>query len=629
VEKPAAANLTCTILTPPSVIRQGQTLQLAAVAKNQNNAVVAGQTFAWSSSNTAVASISPSGLATGGNSTGTTNVTCTVVGGSSTASPPVELRNYANVAADRLRAVVIDDRAGTPITNATVLFQQGASTLGSAVSTDGNGVAEVTLPTPATTTPVSVHVFQNRYTYVSVVGTSTNDLLVPLVPTPDNSKAGGFKGIIDLTSYPTPTSGLILEVGIAGASLPGTFLDLDFNKLIGESIRVQVDLGSIYRGPADIPSGIVAKLGDKTIKGDYAALGEAGLRHAWALGGKIAVTNEVIQLVLQAFTGGGNTTDVIGQVVTQLLPFFDRFRHFVKTEQNVVEVAKVNDTNDINGNGRTDDKVADFNNATAFPTVNAVPAQPLTLSTSITIPTLPQYNGKFLEGALVLAGASVAGRGLVPLGVSAALDAPRQGTTPNGVVDTNPATEVEENTLSFKMAPLHSGLEGSKFFVAVLALSLRLGGGNVPNVSGIVTLADRIDSTTNLSATSFLAFTDAASFNLGTRTFTLSGTQANPVAGANLYRADFNGTDGSWSVFFKAPAAGGSPAFVLPAVPSGASERAVLSAGCSGAPPCTASGGFDELVGFGTTNLRRLNDFVTRFSNAACQENGSCAPPTQ
>lgn len=634
--RPASTGLKCVILTPSSVVRQGQTLTLTATATNANGANIAGQSFTFTSSNTAAATVDGSGVVTGGTTTGVSNVTCTVTGGDTTASAPVAIQNYANPAAGSVRVIAVDERTGLPIQNAQVVVMQGLSILGGvAQATAADGSA-----TFVGTGAVDVHVFKGGYTYVSIMGINKTDVLVPLNPTPDQTRAGGFKGTFDLSQVTNRTD--TVEFGLAGASLAGPFIDLDFNKLIGESIKRRVKIGSIYdSGPEGVglPSGLYLKLGEQSIKGDYQALADSGKRHAWGLGGKVPF-DKLIQILTPILGGGGGLDNLpLGQIIASILPFFDKFRHFIKTDLNVVETARVPDTMDINGNMSTTDLVPDFNNATAFPTVNAVVSQSLSLSTAVTIPTLPRYDNKFLEAAIVLSGANVVGRGLVPLGLSAGVDAPKQNEAPDGMIDVDANTAGNQNTMNFRMAPLHSGVEGSKYFVAVLALSLNFDNLDGAAVSGIIAQPTEIGTTTTLSG-GFLGFPEGASFNLQNRTFTL-GTAVN---NATFYRADFKAADGDWVVYFKAPASGA--AFTLPAtLPSAIADRAVRTTGCSGgaasctnlrvfsmtsrADGATAAPSLDDLAGFGTTNLRRLNDFVGAFSNVPCQASGSCAPPTE
>jgi hypothetical protein len=636
-DKPAAASLSCVVLTPSSVIRQGQTLTFVAAAKNANGAIVPGQAFIWTSSNTAVAAIDASGVATGGTTTGETNITCLVTGGSATPSPAVVLKNYANLTTGQARAVVTDDKTGQPIAGAKVLFERGGTPVGSSpITTAADGVA---LLTAAGTGALNVHVFHNDYHYVSVMGTTSVDLLLPLLKKPDDTKAGGFKGTFDLTRVTNASD--TVEVGIAGASLTGSFIDLDFMKLLGELLKTHVKIGSLYEGDLRLASGLYLKLGDQAIKTNYQALGQPGLRHAWGLGGKVPF-DKLIQVLTPIIGSGGISLEnlPLGQLIAQVLPFFDKFKHFVKTDITVTEAAKIQDTQDLNGDGSTTDLIPNFADGTAFPAVNAVVNQALTLATSVTIPTLPKYNNQWLEGVILLAGANAAGRGLVPLGVSAAVDAPKQGEAPDGQVDVDPNTAGNQNTVSLKLAPLHDGLEGSKFFLAALSLSVKFSSSALPNISGIITQMDSIGSTTTLAASGFLGFPETAAYALGTRTFNL-GTA---VTGASFYRVDFKGADGDWYVYFKGPSSGA--AFTLPTVPSGATQRDQTTCvpADGGAPQtCTVlrvftlatkaptAGGtaptLDDLVTFGTVNLTRLNDVVSAFSNAQCQPSGSCAPP--
>jgi PKD repeat protein len=620
---PPAVGLACEILTPPSPLRQGQTLAFVAVAKNANGAIVPGQAFTWRSDNTGAVTVDANGVATGGGTAGVANLTCRVVGGLAADSPPVAVHNYADVEPGMVRAVVFDPRSGAPVPGASVLFEP----LGAVVTTGGEGIAQA----PAAGT-INVHVFKAGYTWVSIVGTNASDILVPLLLTPDDTKAGGFKGGFDMSLVPNPQDSV--EFGFAGASLPGSFIDLDFTKLLGEVYRYRVKIGNLFDDFLALPSGLLLKIGDQAIKGEYTAVAEPGRRDAWAIGGKIPF-DKLLAILTPILGGGGDPANIpFGQIIAQILPLFEDFLHFVKTDVSVTEVPKVPDTGDINGNGSMTDLVPDFGNPVGFPTVTARVSQPLSLATSLAVPPLPQYNSTFLEGVVVLSGANVAGRGLVPLGLTAAVDAPAPGETPDGFVDVDPVTPGNQSTVTFKMSPRHDGLEGSRFFFATLALSLRVGTGSSTSVSGIITQTDQVGPDTMVGS-SFLGFPETASFDPFTRRFELGV----PVANGTFHRADFKGPDGDWRVYFKAPAGAGVPAFVLP-VPPGAGDRAV--AACDGGQPCTrlrvltlataaCLGGpapdLDAISAFGTVNLGRLDDCLAAFSSEGCQSSGSCAPP--
>ena len=53
------------VTAPSTTIESGQTLQLAATARNASGTVIEGRTFEWTTADAAVASVSPAGLVTG------------------------------------------------------------------------------------------------------------------------------------------------------------------------------------------------------------------------------------------------------------------------------------------------------------------------------------------------------------------------------------------------------------------------------------------------------------------------------------------------------------------------------------------------------------------------------------
>src|SRR5205814_151323 len=76
-------------VTPPSAsVQAGQTVQLAATPKDANGAPLSGRTVTWSSSNTAVATVSNSGLVSGVTA-GSATITATSEGKSGTSSVTV------------------------------------------------------------------------------------------------------------------------------------------------------------------------------------------------------------------------------------------------------------------------------------------------------------------------------------------------------------------------------------------------------------------------------------------------------------------------------------------------------------------------------------------------------------
>jgi uncharacterized repeat protein (TIGR01451 family) len=116
-DSPPAPTVASVVVTPSSVtINRGQTRQFTAAAFDQNNQPVPSATFVWTSSNTAVATINSSGLATGVG-IGTTTITATTSDGmggnvSGTATLTVQVPLVIN---EILADVPPDDAATTNV----------------------------------------------------------------------------------------------------------------------------------------------------------------------------------------------------------------------------------------------------------------------------------------------------------------------------------------------------------------------------------------------------------------------------------------------------------------------------------------------------------------------------------
>jgi hypothetical protein len=415
-------------------------------------------------------------------------------------------------------------------------------------------------------------------------------------------------------------------------------IDIEPATLFGEMFTRHLKIANLWEGTVPFPSALYLKVGERAAQATYQAISSPGVRHIWGFGGKMSVIEllEILAPILRDHPDLRNLP--YGLLIAKLLPLVGRLKHFVKPDVDLVEAARIPDSQDLNGDGSVTDLIPDFNNPTAFPTVNAVASQDLTLETKVAIPALPKYRNQFSAGVVVIGGASAAGRGFVPLGASAALDAPNPSDSPDGHIDADPTATGNQGTLSLKMAPLHDGLEGSNFTIAALAIPLQFPADVSVPVSSVLYQADRIEATTSFGVSSFLGFPETASYDLGTRTFRL-GTA---VPGATFYRAEFKDGAGQWWVYFKAmPAAIG---FQLLAVPAGAVQRdSTVCPGNAGGPTrsCTslrvtsistkaaATGALaptlDDLTAFGRMNLSRLDEVVDSFSRMGCKPNGSCA----
>ena len=637
-ETPQAADstTTCTILTQPTVTRQGQTVQFAAQAKNANGAIVAGQSFTWASSATdkaAVAANTDSAFATvtGGATSGTTDITCKVVGGSATASAAVTITNFADVAAGHARVLVLDEATGQPLQGATVRVVDAGGTAKPDATTDAGGVVDVDIT--GQTPPQAIHVFHNSYKWVSVYGAGKSDLLVSVAPIADETKAGGFRGEFDFSKIPNPGE---VELGIAGASIPGSLINMDFTTLIGEMLTRRIKIGSLVDENIPLPSGITLTLSGEKVKGDYQPFGVPGKRVAWGLGGKVPIA-ELIRILTPLLSGGTVSVDTlpIGQLLAQIMPFFDSFRHGIKADIDITALDKVLDDGSVIKNPLgsasgtpwpdydldqdTTDKVANYQN---FPRHDIQLTQPMQLSTSLTPPMLPLIKASpatYLDGVIAIAGALVPGRGLVPLGLGAAVDAAAQGDTPNGWIDTDYQTPGDQKTMNMKFASKHSGIEAGKYLILMLSLSLDFSDQRSNSLSGFVVFPD-VTSGFPASVTLPSAFLKLAkgSYNFTTRAMNLTETDA----AKTFLRADFTDGDKEWHVYFN------GTAFTLPTPPASVATRDP-----AGSPKdvsiyhVTLSGGktFSDLMEFNDKNLPDIVEMTERFSNTECKEEGTTA----
>src|SRR5437763_1492493 len=123
IEPPAA--VASVDLTPPSAtVQVGQTVQLTAIPRDANGAALSGRVVTWSSSNTSVASVSPTGLVTG------------VVAGSATITATSEGKSgTASITVTNVPVATVD------VTPPTATVQAGQTVQLTATPRDANGAA--------------------------------------------------------------------------------------------------------------------------------------------------------------------------------------------------------------------------------------------------------------------------------------------------------------------------------------------------------------------------------------------------------------------------------------------------------------------------------------------------------
>lgn len=512
------------IVTPAGVVRPGTTYAFTALALDQAGRAVPGVTFEWLSSDPNVASIDADGLATGGNSNGVTEIRARVqTAAGPVTSTPVELTNLGP-APNTVRVTVIRSTNGTPISGADVEIS-GAFGTESATS-DQSGVA--TFSATATGT-IDVTVAHPSHDYVSVLGASATDLVVPLPPITRPDVAAGVKGTVDLSQVTTQGG---LSMSLSGASMPSPLHTFDAAGLFGGDL-IQVAVPMV--GNIGIPAGNTVEVDlmgfQIPLKTEYYARAQPGMRAIWTFGGRIGV---------DAGTFGN-----LNNLLALLIPYFQRFEHGVVPSTTLVGIPTVVDTADFDGDGDTAETIPDWNN---FP---AQPMQPIvsqSLRYQLAVDNLPFVSGGNANTLVVIAGALLPGIGFVPLGLDGQTD-----ENGNGIVQ----------AFITKMAPAHGGLEAGEY--AVIASAVRIDGALPGPGSVRMYVGDSVPTSVDLSDGWLDSPLDA----------TWSGPNREvglPVlSGADLFRIAFSSPDGAWHVYGAAPAGGG--AIAIPPPPAGLVDR--------------------------------------------------------
>jgi M6 family metalloprotease-like protein len=148
---PAVASVTVTGTAAQLTV--GETAQLTAAALDANGAAVSGQTFAWTSSSSAIATVSATGLVTAV-SAGDFQITATAGGKSGTYSNKAKAASFtiALTAGDNQKGltgkaladsltVTVTKPDGTPAANQAITWTASSGTLSATATTDASGVA--------------------------------------------------------------------------------------------------------------------------------------------------------------------------------------------------------------------------------------------------------------------------------------------------------------------------------------------------------------------------------------------------------------------------------------------------------------------------------------------------------
>lgn len=647
VEAPSASTVSsCTVSPDVMILRAGTTTKAWVSAwDSTKNPVVLKSGIAWTAKDGAVIEGAATGLSVDiKGQTATANGSVEVTIGSTKCTGKVTVVD-GTVLPGTLKTIVIDELTGRPINDATVMVsdKDTGAMVGTLATTGTNGVYTLTgLPL---TGKASVTVFHNKFNYQTVanydLGTVSADARFLSFALRRNQldNYGGYKGTF--TNVPATSH---IHVGIAGISIAGSVTDISFTQLLGPSVKKAIKIGSQINVPnAEIPSGIYLALSENVIKDTISGQGLAGVcydangnpketeinagtcatRSAWALLGDVPLD----KLPFSAFIGneGGIGNLDFGKILSQLVPVFSRFASAVVRDVSYT----LKPTPYANGSYNLSDDSSYTTQDLMFGQV------PLAFNFVAKVPDLPPLGSKQFDILLTLGGVNVAGRGVIPLGIGAAVNK----TPADSKIDAQ--EDLAAGFMPVRMAPAHHGLEGNEY--ALLALALSTDGFSSAGLiaSAVYTRipgnklsfdpkgASPIDITTP-----FLKVPSGASYNfIDTAQGALAGRQFKFAMGGvegSVIKVTFKDVrEHRWVVFMDP--ADATTGFVLPK-PPGSFEDRTFNEGTSnmGArstllvqgfrlneAPATANGAaitWQKFVEFNSTNADRLMDFLTGFT---------------
>jgi len=221
-----------TVSPATSSLTVGGTQQASAVAKDANGAIISGTSFAWTTSNASVASVSSSGLVS---AVGSGTATITAAGGGKTGSMSVSV-----TAAPTSPSVT----KSVQVTLSTSSILVGATAQATAIAKDAGGVT------------ISGKSFTWSVGGSSLAQVSSGGLVTAVGAGTVNVTAtvDGISGSATLTIAAAPTNPLPPSTGASPAALPKVFLNYSYPAVTGRTITVaaggdfQAALNTAQRG---------------------------------------------------------------------------------------------------------------------------------------------------------------------------------------------------------------------------------------------------------------------------------------------------------------------------------------------------------------------------------------------
>ena len=226
VTEPPPVVASVTVSPSSASIEEGETQRFTATALESDGTVISGKTFAWTSSNSSVATINSSGLATGRNA-GTTTIRATADGVSGTAAltvtepPPV----VASVTVTPASATI--EEGETQRFTATALESDGTVISGKRFTWSSSMTSVVTVSPSSGTATTATGVDAGSTTITATVdGKSGSATLTVNEPPPTPMLRSRTASILGTSSYPR-TAGSVTFEEVAGGQLKLTITGMN------------------------------------------------------------------------------------------------------------------------------------------------------------------------------------------------------------------------------------------------------------------------------------------------------------------------------------------------------------------------------------------------------------------
>jgi hypothetical protein len=633
VAPPAAS--ACTLTPNPGYVAVGGALQIEGVGNDAAGKLVPHTSFTFSGTGvSATGLVSPTAA-------GDITVTGTTDNGGATCTATVHA--YAAVGANDLRVVVIDQASRAPLAGVPVAAKIAGNT------EEGDTAADGSFTFTGGAGAEAVSVFPEGHQWHTILNPG-NDVVLYTAAIEATPSVDGIKGGFDFTKVHTKGD---IRLGLAGTAINAAITDLNFDAIIGDFVPTTIDIEGITdEGGQEVslPEGLVIGLGDEDFKGEYAALStNNGPSVAWALGGQVQLSKvgSIISSV------AGSTDDInAGAILSAVLPFFAKFDHAIVTGLDFSPAARTAGDPNFENVTLTPDTLLMLEAEYDLPNLPCAPKGfaggsdrcgndvfqlvdgdnkilvnecPGSLPAGATCEAVSSYT----SGTVLLSGVVVPGQGLVPLGISAALDDADGNNTDDfdGIAAQSGDDAPADGKLRLDYAPPHDGVEGNLYVTVAIALDINSIAGAGDLGASIITQVSRsLPASGNDFAGNTFLESQGGSFSPATGAFTLA-----KKGNADFYRVNLDdGGDNEWNVWFDGDADGSFTVGSLPvATGVNAASRAThadvqafaLGAGYDGASPAT----FNDLMAFDGQDLDNLLLYLGGWSSESCRTDGLCA----